>query len=554
MKKYNRIIAGIMAICLMCGIGIVPESIFPEISITASAEEDYTYENLIYKLSENGTIEITGCDKSVTSVVIPNVIEGIKVTGIGYYAFSACKNLTEIKIPDSVASINIGAFSGCKSLKDITLPDSITDIYSSTFYGCTSLKEISIPDSVTNIDGSAFADCTSLTKITIPDSVKNIYISAFNGCTKLTSINVSENNENYSSIDGVLFNKDKSEIIKYPPELSADIYEIPESVKTIGNYAFSGCMNLKEIKIPESVASIGIGAFSECKRLTEITIPDGVKSVGDKAFKNCMNLTSINIPDSVEKIGSKVFSGTSWLKTKQKENPLVIVNNILIDGVVCYGDVVIPDGTTTINSDAFSGCKSFLNITIPDSVKIIGDNAFKGCTGLKLILLPESITTIGYGAFKDCTGLMSMYLPESVTLIDYDAFRNCKNLSDISILNLECTIKEDNGSTFSNGVNQETGEYYFKGTIYGYTNSTAREYAKKYYCKFVAIDALEDITIMGDLNGDNEFNLSDVVLFQKYLLGEADIETSCWKNADLYPDYILDSFDLCLMKKKLLEK
>lgn len=530
MKKHKRIIAGIMTICLAFGVGIIPENITPVTSLAAVAETDYKYENLTYKISENGTIEIISCDKSAVNVIIPDKIDGIKVTSIGYHAFSDCKNLEEIKLPESVENIS-----------------------SSSFYGCISLKEITIPDGVKNIEGSAFADCKSLKNITLPDSVENIQANAFNGCTALKSVNVSEKNKNYTSISGILFNKDKSEIIKYPPALSGKVYSVPDGVKIIGDYAFSGCMNLNEINLPDSVTDIGTEAFSECKKIPEIKIPYRVKRIGNSAFKNCTGLLTINIPKSLTKIGSYAFSGTAWIKARQKENPLVIVNDILIDGTAVSGNADIPDGTKTINSNAFADCKNLWGVRIPDSVTRIGDYAFKNCTALGEPLLPESVTTIGISAFQGCPNIRTLNIPESVTLIDYDAFRECKNLNMIAIFNTKCVINDEYGSTFSNKFDSETGKYSFRGMIYGYKDSTPLAYAKKYGINSEVIESIGEMP-SGDVNGDYEFNETDIELLQQYISGVPDTKILYWQNADLNNDGVLDVFDLCLVKNLYLKK
>lgn len=524
MKKHKRIIAGIMTICLAFGVGIIPENTAPVTSLVAIAETDYKYENLTYKISENGTIEITSCDKSAVNVIVPEEIDGIKVTGIGYHAFSDCKNLT-----------------------GITFPKSIEDIHSSAFYGCIGLKEITIPDGVKNIEGSAFADCKSLKNITIPESVENIQANAFNGCTSLESVNVSEKNKNYTSISGILFSKDKSEIIKYPPALSGKVYSVPDGVKIIGDYAFSGCVNLNEINLPDSLTDIGTGAFSECKKIHEIKIPYRVKRIGSRAFENCTGLLTIDIPWSVTKIGSYAFSGTAWIKARQKENPLVIVNDILIDGTAVSGNASIPDGTKTINSNAFADCKDLWGVRIPDSVTRIGDYAFKNCTALGEPMLPDGVITIGKGAFQGCPNIRTLNIPESVTFIDYDAFRECKNLNVIAIFNTKCVINDEYGSTFSNKFDSETGKYSFRGMIYSYADSTPLAYAKKYGINSEVLESIGEMP-PGDVNGDYEFNETDIELLQQYILGVPDAKIFYWQNADLNEDGILDVFDLCLVK------
>ena len=137
---------------------------------------------------------------------------------------------------------------------------------------------------VTSIADSAFKDCTRLTSVTIPNSVTSIGEMAFNSCYSLNSITVDENNLNYSDIDGVLFNKNKTKLIHYALAKTNTSYVIPDSVTSIGEYAFAGCNTLTSITIPDSVTSVSKCAFYYCKNLISITFPNSVTSIGESAF------------------------------------------------------------------------------------------------------------------------------------------------------------------------------------------------------------------------------------------------------------------------------
>ncbi|MDE6666124.1 MAG: leucine-rich repeat protein [Ruminococcus sp.] len=389
MKKHYKFIAGIMAVSLVFGVGVIPESIAPVVSITANAEQEYTkgtYGELIY-YNYGDHIVIADCDESATEVVIPPEIDGVPVTSIGSSAFYKCESLTSIDIPDSVTSIR--------------------------------------------------------------------------------------------------------------------------------DFAFYDCNNLKSIKIPYNLTDIGVNAFF----------------------------------------------GTQWLKEKQAENPLVIINDTVVDGRNCTGKVVIPDSVTYIVTSAFGYCYGLTSVKLPSSITKINDSTFMYCHKLKSIEIPDGVTSIGRAAFFECIGLETVKLPDSLTSIEELAFSDCRSLMSIEIpsgvtnLNVSQFNSDNKKSmkvTILNPACKISNPCEDVGVICGYENSTAQAYAEEYGYEFESLGKAPEKT--GDMNGDGDFNVSDVVTFQKYILGTSDEELSDWKQADLNYDGLLDSFDLVMMRKKLIEK
>ncbi len=360
-------------------------------AVCAGAE---TYQDFEYSALDDGRVKITGYNGGAETVVIPDTIDGKSVTSIGRRAFE-----------------------GCTNLKSITIPNSVTEMGRRAFSGCSSLTGIAIPDSVTEIGKYAFDGCKSLTSITIPDGVTSIGYGAFYNCSSLTEIKVASENSNYVSVNGVLYNKDKTTIICYPAGKKGNNYKIPDGVTKVDSSAFIGCSSLTSITIPNGVTSIGDSAFEDCTSLKSITIPNSVTSIGDSAFEDCTSLTSITIPNGVTSIGDSAFEGCTSLTS-----------------------ITLPDSVTSIGFGAFIGCSSLTSITIPDSVTCIGDSAFNGCTSLTSITIPDSVTSIGESAFSGCSSLASITIPDSVMSIGNDAFHECSSLTSITIPNSVTSI------------------------------------------------------------------------------------------------------------------
>lgn len=386
------------------------------------------------KDNEYTLADIGDCED--TDIIIPKTYNGCPVSAIGDRAFANCSSLTRVTIPDSIISIGFATFSGCVDLKSVTLPDSVTSIGSSAFECCGNLNVIIIPDAVISIGDSPFSYCDSL-----------------------TNISVAENNQHFISVDGNLYDKDKSTIIQYSIGKPDNSFIIPDSVTSIGSGSFAGCCNLTNIIIPDGVISIGDYAFNGCSSLTSIAIPDSVTSIGDWAFSGCDNMSDIFITDLVAWCN---ISGLYNLTAFSIDKNLYLNNDVITH-------LVIPTGVTSIVDYAFYGCNDITNITIGESVTDIGESAFSACNDLIDItvvdgnqyftsvdgnlydkdkttliqyaigktdtsfIIPDGVTSIAGCSFENCGSLTSVTISASVTSIDGSAFNGCRKLADITV-------------------------------------------------------------------------------------------------------------------------
>ena len=323
----------------------------------------------------------------------------------------------------------------------IVFDDSITTIGEEAFYDCVSLTSVTIPDSVTTIGSNAFRDCSSLTSVTIPDSVTTIGESAFSNCRSLTSVYISD----ISAWCNISFGNLISNPLCYAHnlylnnELVTDL-TIPDSVTTIGDYAFYGYSSITSVTIGDSVTTIGESAFSSCSSLTSVTIGDSVTTIGESAFNNCSKLTSVTIGDSVTTIGKDAFYRCESLTSVTIPDSVTTIGESAFNNCSKLTSVTIGDSVTTIGKSAFSSCSSLTSVTIPDSVTTIGESAFSSCSSLTSVAIGDGVTTIGEDAFYRCESLTSVTIPDSVTTIGDHAFCYCSSLTSVTIGDSVTTI------------------------------------------------------------------------------------------------------------------
>ena len=332
----------------------------------------------IFKYSGNITIPYKFTDNNTTYYVLQ----------IGEAAFKDCIDVTSVIISNGIVSISENAFSGCINLSSAEVPNSIKTIGENAFSGCSSLKTVEISSSVKSINNNTFYGCKSLKTIEIPGSVKSIGNNAFYGCTNLASTIIND------------------------------------GVEIIGDKAFYQCSELTTLSLPNSITTIGVSAFEGCAKFLTVDMPDNLTTVGKDAFYECTELNKVTIHDLAK--WCNVSFTNSW------SNPVVSAHHLYLDNEEIT-KLVIPDGVTSIGSQAFRGCSEINELVIPNSVTTIYLEAFSYCSGLTSLSIPESVTTIEKNVFYGCTGLVSVEIPGTLTTINQGLFAYCDGLTSVKI-------------------------------------------------------------------------------------------------------------------------
>ncbi|MDE7136491.1 MAG: leucine-rich repeat domain-containing protein, partial [Muribaculaceae bacterium] len=340
-----------------------------------------------------------------------------KFSKIKAFTFSDIEDNSQLEyeiISSSERTVSVSANS-IECTGDITIPSTV--------------KINGITYTVTSIVDGAFRGCSALTSVKVPKTISYIGLSAFSKCGGLESIYVDKNNKNYTDIDGVLYNKNMTELIQCPGGMKS--VTIPTSVISINDEAFYGCESLISVSIPNSVSYIGMSAFYGCGAMTSVDIPTSVTSIGNEAFLFCSSLTSVKIPNSVTSIGNEAFGFCSSLTS-----------------------VKIPDSVTSIGNEAFGFCSSLTSVKIPDSVTSISEDAFFECSALTSVKIPNSVISIGEKAFSNCTALTSVNIPSSVSAISYDAFYGCGSLKSIYVDKRNKYYSDVDGVLYNKGATE----------------------------------------------------------------------------------------------------
>ena len=372
--------------------------------------------------------------------------------------------ITSVNIGANITAIGAYAFYNCTGFSSITIPNNAVTIGASAFYGCSGLVSAAIPNNVTTIGASAFVNCSRLSAVTIGSGVNSVVYSMFTGCSDLTAINVSAGNANYSSVDGVLFNKSATNLILYPAGRQG-AYSISGGVTAIGTYSFQNCSGLTAVTIPASVTSIGAYAFSSCAGLRAVTVQWAAPlSIAATVFNGCATnyivlaapQSSIATYQAAAVWSGFYFQGVSLPPSGTCGASLAwaydMAGTLTISGSGAMTDfttdarppwydmrakiqtAIMPAGMTTVGNYAFQNCSSLTSANIPNSLTTIGTYAFSGCSSLASITIPELITSMGSYAFQNCTGLLTViFNAKNCASMSSNTFQGCTNLTTVNI-------------------------------------------------------------------------------------------------------------------------
>lgn len=420
---------------------------------------------------------------------IPSYIDRKPVVSIAKRAFNASKTLTAVYVPSTVKDIGDRAFFGCNNLDRVSLQGGNLKIGALVFRNCSSLKRVVFNGAAAELGDYAFASCRKIAiyytqnVTTIGEcaflgsglsgeldlrGVKNIKSGAFNGCEitsiifgknlsaiepsaffncdDLNEIKLSDENDEYVYVDGCLIRRSDNTLV-----LGLASAVIPETVVSIGDYAFAYRKNLSEIAIPSSVTAIGSYAFADCENLKTIEVSESVKSIQSCVFKSCVSLTKatwrtlVSVPDSafegcsaltdvklsnVTKIGERAFSGCIGLKEIILPQSLTEIGEYAFNKTA-LASITLPQSIDKVGNGWFSDCKYLETVNFDGKIKEIGESAFSGCISLKSFEIPSSVVNIGDSAFSSCISLKNIEIPSSVVSIGNFAFRGCSALSEV---------------------------------------------------------------------------------------------------------------------------
>lgn len=564
--------------------------------------------------------------KNLEFIEIPS-----SVKHIGNSAFQSCESLKKVTIPDGIEKLELQTFYNCHALTEIIIPDSITHIDDCTFMNCSSLSKIYLGKNLTYVGSNAFFNCSKLeevyidslnawmrikfnspystpmcyakniyindniiTDVQIPDGIFNIYDyafynwktieaviigkdveiigdSVFSFCESLNNIEVAENNIRYFVVDGVLFDKNKSTLIKLPQKDTRINYTIP-NITNIAAGAFHGCTNVQHILIPESVKKIGEFAFDGCDNLI-YNHTDGIDYLGntqnpyyvavkgnefivnvelqpsthiicDRAFLNCQKLISIKMPSNITEISAATFSGCISLSEITIPDKVTNIGQAAFAACSSLKEISIPYSVQTINDTAFAECTALENVYIDEGLTTIKEYAFINCSSLKNLILPNTLISIGSNACYGCTELKEITIPKTLKNIGIAAFAICTNLTTVNYTGTEDELEalKSNSGDYNDSLFNATINYIAQPPIAPHTKTYISNKGQVFIINIKPTNIDNGKTIILALYNDNR-----MVYVNPYVYaGESTIPFSTTENFDKVKVFVWENLDTCV--------
>ena len=517
------------------------------------------------------------------------ILDSCTTIGNGALYGSAIEQFT---IPSSVKTVGDHAFGNCDNLVDVFFEEGVTSLGGNAFSSCDKLKNVTLPESLTTINYNGFIGCTELEYLFIPKGVTSLVSSSFSGCDKLI-VEVSEENPAFCSENGILYNKDKTDLFYCSPTKTGDI-TLPETVQSIKGTGFESCSGITSVKLHEGITYVGVCSFEDCTALKEIVFPQSLTYLGEYAFQRCTELESVTFNDSSVLIEDSVFSGCTELKTLDLGNNISGIDNYAFAACYKLTDVDIPDSVQMLGKGVFSGSYNIETITLGSGVKTIASNAFGSslkCLNIKdmaawcNVEMEYNTNPLLFSAKLYLNGelVKNLEIPEGVSVIKYSVFAGLKEIDNVILPSTLTSIKavnfydcEINENVFYNGSKTDfenvevvsyndklnTANFVFSKCICGNEDWEWKVETKPTYiargkangvCTVCAekqskILSPTGIVKVGDIDGDELVDALDLTMLRQLMLNGSDNQLIL-DAADADGNNKLDISDLVRLKK-----
>jgi len=516
----------LILICTMAGILLCSMAIC--ISVSAATFGVYTY------TVSGGEAKITDCNTAVVgNLVIPEIINGCPVTSIGDSAFSQCTGITSVTIHSGIETIETDAFLNCYNLSTLFISDiekwcsikfgspASNPLYYEGGYICLNgsiIFDVVLPDVV---NAYAFYGCSSLESVTVPSTISRIGVNAFGKCPNIENVKVADvDSWSRANITGSPF---PSSWKMYVGDKLVEKVEIPEGITEIKRN-FSYCSSLKEIVLPESVVSVGVYAFYDCENLLKIEIKGKVASFGMYSFSGCNSIKEVHLSDVAS------WCGASFEK---EANPFMKSASLYMNGKL-INKLNIPKGVTCVKSNAFQNAGSIKEVVFPASITAIESRAFSGCPDLESIkIYSEHLEKIGSYAFDNCDKLESVYVfSDIIGEIEGYAFSNCDSLWDVVVDDMMVwygiSFENEWANPLSNGAYISEGEELITSLVVPSSVAEIKPYA------FYGCESIMDLDIEAGVGKIGEYAFSKCELMMYADIAAAEIAENAFFKNSLY--------------------